>query len=293
MLDLKIESFLNVVELKSYTAAAEILHLTQPAISQHIQKLEDYYGCHLIDSSRHSVKLTAAGEMLYRHLCLQRANERQFLAKLKNQTTPLKVGATLSIADYYLPETLVPYICKGQETCSIFVGNTELLLSQLQTGILDCAFIEGNYDGDLFESHLFCNARFLPVASSNHPLARQCISLAALFQYPLALREPGSGTRELLTAYLSQYNNSPQSFSRVIEMGSFTLLKQLIGSSDAVTFAYEAVAKREVKEGILGFLEIQDYSFIHPLQFIFRKNSILSERYISFFHSVQRNLQHE
>lgn len=293
MLDQKIESFLNVVEHKSYTAAAETLHLTQPAISQHIQKLEDYYGCRLIDSSRHSVKLTAAGEMLYRHLCLQRANERQFLTKLKNHATPLKVGATLSIADYYLPETLIPYICSGQGTCSIFVRNTEQLLSQLQMGTLDCAFIEGNYDGDLFESHVFYNARFLPVAASNHPLAGRSVSLEELFSYPLALREPGSGTRELLTAYLSQYNNSPQSFSRIIEMGSFTLLKQLIGSSDAVTFAYEAVAKQEVKEGSLDFLKLKDYSFIHPLHFIFRKNSILAEKYTSFFHSVRLNLLHE
>lgn len=289
MLDLKIESFLKVVELKSYTSAAEVLHLTQPAITQHVQKLADYYGCKLIDSSKHSVQLTAAGEMLYQHLCLQRANERQFFAKLKNHSQPLKVGATLSIADYYLPEALIPCICSGQESCSVFVENTEQLIGRLQQGTLDCAFVEGNYDGELFESLVFCYARFLPIAASTHPLAGKTISLEQLYQYPLALRESGSGTRELLTAYLSQYNASPRSFKGITEMGSFALLKALVYGSDAVTFAYEGVAKQEVEQGLLTFLKLNDYSFIHPLHFIYRKNSFQKETYEAFFHAVKQN----
>lgn len=79
MLDSKIETFINVIKYKSYTLAAEKLHMTQPAVTQHIHKLESYYGCLLIDSSRHTVKPTQAGMLLYEYLRLQKANGRALL----------------------------------------------------------------------------------------------------------------------------------------------------------------------------------------------------------------------
>ena len=60
MLDHKIETFLTVVKYKSYTKTAEILHMTQPAVTQHIHKLEVYYNCKLVDSSQHTIKITAS-----------------------------------------------------------------------------------------------------------------------------------------------------------------------------------------------------------------------------------------
>lgn len=64
MLDPRIFTFLEVAKYKNYTKAAAHLNLTQPAVTQHIKKLEEYYGCSLIDISGKSVKLTAQGEAL-------------------------------------------------------------------------------------------------------------------------------------------------------------------------------------------------------------------------------------
>lgn len=283
MLDLKIETFIKVVELKSYTLAAEALHMTQPAVSQHIKKLENYYGCQLIDSRGRGVRLTESGELLYQYIALLHANEVQFEQRLKQLSPPLRIGATLSIADYYLPRLLIKSKIWTRESMNITVGNTSHLVEMLQKSTLDCAFIEGIFDVSLFETRAFAEVPFLPIASKKHPLAGKKIDLKELHGYPLILREQGSGNRELLLSYLHQNNDSIQSFKQVMEMGSFMLMKQMVAHTDAVSFMYEAVAQKEIENGELCVLDLQNYRLTHPLHFIYRKGSLEQSRYNTFY----------
>ena len=64
MLDFRHETFLTLSSCGSFTKAAEHLHITQPAVSQHIKYLEEYYGCKLIDTGSRKIKLTRRGELL-------------------------------------------------------------------------------------------------------------------------------------------------------------------------------------------------------------------------------------
>lgn len=281
MLDSKIETFINVIKYKSYTLAAEKLHMTQPAVTQHIHKLESYYGCLLIDSSRHTVKPTQAGMLLYEYLRLQKANEERFSHLLHNAVEPLCVGATLSIADYYLPDLLADYMLSGSGRIRVTVGNTASLLDMLQRGTLDCAFIEGLFNTTMLETRVFQNAPFLPVVSQNHPLIEA--TLPMLHKFPLVLREPHSGTREILENWLHQENDAPQAFSHVVELGSFVLIKEFVKRSDAVTFVYEGVVRRELKTGELRALSLKNFSLTHPLLFVFRKGDPRRSHLMEFF----------
>ena len=67
MLDSKVLTFLEVAAQGSYTRAAENLHLTQPAVTQQIHRLEEHYGQRLVDTCGRAVRLTEAGEKLERH----------------------------------------------------------------------------------------------------------------------------------------------------------------------------------------------------------------------------------
>lgn len=271
MLDNKVETFITVVKYKSYTKTAEILHMTQPAVTQHIHKLEAYYDCQLVDSSQHTIKITDAGKRLYTYLSLQQANEKHFIHILKNTVKPLCIGASLSIADYYLPQFLIKNLLTDKDRIRITVENTTNLLKKLQNGDIDCSFVEGIFDTALFETKLYKNEAFIPVVAPEHPLANKEASLQQLQDYPLILREPDSGTREILENWLSQKNVSPQSFQTVIEIGSILLIKELISQSSAVTFLYEGVVKKELSNGKLAHIKIKDYHLYHPLYFIYRK----------------------
>ena len=99
MLDSKVLTFLEVAAQGSYTRAAENLHLTQPAVTQQIHRLEEHYGHQLVDTCGRAVRLTEAGEKLERHARMQLVNERRFMERLAAEEPPLSLGATLSIAD--------------------------------------------------------------------------------------------------------------------------------------------------------------------------------------------------
>ena len=88
MLDYRVRSFLAVCSLGSYTRAAAELHITQPAITQHIRALEAHYGCALFERSGRSMRLTPAGELAQRRLTAAANDEgrlRRELAALADE----------------------------------------------------------------------------------------------------------------------------------------------------------------------------------------------------------------
>lgn len=286
MLDLKIFTFLEVAKYKNYTKAAAHLNLTQPAVTQHIKKLEEYYGCSLIDISGKSVKLTAQGEALYNYANFQIANEEQLINQIKKIETPIKIGATLSIADYYLPPYLSSYLAGNDELISLTVKNTKSIIEMLLSNELYCAFIEGIFDKSLFHFNEFYSTRFLPVARKGHPLEGVEASISDIHKYPLILREEGSGTREIYENYLYQNNDSILSATKVYEISSFGVIKKVLSTSDAISFMYEEVAKQEVEKGELCYLSIKDYSIERPLYFIYPSNSLMKKRSELFYEKL-------
>jgi len=274
MLDLKVHTFLKVVELGSYTAAAAALHLTQPAVTQHIARLEEHYGCRLFRPEGRGVRLTEEGESFLHYARMQYANELHLHRDLSRLHKPLRIGSTLSIADYYLPELILPLCRPDAVLPHVSVGNTEQLLGKLLAGELDAAFIEGIFDRALFEARVFYTPEFVPVAAADHPLAGRTVMLEDLHNYPVILRESGSGTRAVLENYLAQQNDTPNSFSTVWEVGSFALIKQMLQGTTAVSFMYEAVARQEIREGRLTRLQLQGYDLRHPLHFVYLKNTM-------------------
>lgn len=289
MLDHKMLTFLKVVQQKNYTKAATQLNLTQPAVSQHIKKLEEYYNCNLIDIIGKSVRLTEQGKALYNYVNFQIANEKQVIDQIKKVETPIKIGATLSIADYYLPPYLSSYLSNHSELISVTVKNTKSIIEMLLNNELYCAFIEGIFDKSIFHFHEFDTTKFLPVARKGHPLEGQAVKIAEIHKYPLLLREEGSGTREIYENYLYQNNDSILSASKIYEINSFGIIKKMLSQSNAISFMYEEVARQEVEKGTLCYLTLEHYHIERPLYFIYPSNSLMKKKIELFYQNLIRD----
>ena len=288
MIDTKIYTFSKVAQYRNYTKAATELNLTQPAVTQHIKKLEEYYNCSLINIEGKSVRLTKQGTLLYNYANFQISNEEQLINQIKKVETPIKIGATLSIADYYLPHYLSAYLSNYDELLSVTLKNTESIIKMLLNNELYCAFIEGIFDKSLFNYYEFYNTRFLPVARKGHPLEGLEVTISDIHKYPLILREKGSGTREIYENYLYQKNDSLLSASKIYEISSFVIMKKMIKNSDAISFMYEEVARQEVERGELCYLNIENYSISRSLYFIYPSNSLMKERNELFYKKVMQ-----
>ncbi len=283
MLDGKLETFLVVAQWGSYTKAAEQLHFTQPAITQQIRRLEEAYGCALVEFHGRSFVLTAEGEALLEYAKIQKANERRLREKLTHMVHPLRVGATLSIADYYLPHRLGAVMAQPGFCLQVEVGNTKTLLERILEGQLDCGLIEGMFDESLFEAIPFCKALFLPVVRRDHPLSNRQAALEELYPFAVLLREKGSGTRGILEHYLASQNSSVLAFQQQMEAGSFRLLKKLLEQSDAVSFLYEKVVEEECSSNRLAPVFVEGFPLQRQMHFVYAKGSLAEKECKTFF----------
>lgn len=276
MLDNRLTTFLTLCETRNYTKTAEKLNMTQPAVSQHIQFLENYYQVALISGKGKNFSLTEEGKALQQYIRELYANSERILPLLhniKNGVKPLNFGATLTIGEYTVPPILHEIFKEDPElSISMFVENTNILQKMLWEGKIDFALLEGHFNQNDFEYKLISNENFVGVCSPENNLSCKTRNLKELLQQNLILREPGSGTRDILEQALYNENLSIEDFKSKIEIGNMNAIKELCHKDVGITFMYREAVRKELSQGYLKEIQIQDFNISHPFNFIYLKN---------------------
>ena len=113
------------------------------------------------------------------------------------------------------------------------------------------------------------------VVAPGHPWAQGGrVDFDTLLEGEWVLREPGSGTREILERYLNERNCSISDFQRVIEVGSIRAIKSLVSANCGITFLYEAAAAQDLRDGTLRKIPLIDFERSNSFTMVWRKNSI-------------------
>lgn len=285
MLDQKIITFLTVCETMNYTKAAEQLHITQPAVSQHIRALEEMYGCRLFICRGRRPVLTDAGVLLRESASAMRSDEellRRRIAEGGEKELPLHFGVTMTIGEYVIAMPLAAYLKKHPDTdVRMSIANTSELLGKMDSGELQFALVEGYFDRERFSSMTFESVPFVPVCAAGHQLlcGKTVPVLQDLLGEKLLLREPGSGTRDILEKQLAAAGLSLHDFSKTIEIGGMHAILQMLETDIGISFLYLAAAAEPIREGKLREIPLADLKISHDFSFIWKKDSIYSEDY--------------
>lgn len=294
MLDFRILTFLSLCETMNYTKTARLLHISQPTVTQHIQYLEQFYGCSLFCYSGKTLTLTKKGELLLRYAKTMHANalKLQELLSEKEDSAPFfRMGATKSIGSYVIPSVLSSFLQEHRDTrMSLMVDNTRTLLKELDQGNLDFALVEGFFSKEHYGFTFLKEENFIPVAAYDSPLPRHTIPLEALFSFPLFLREKGSGTRNILEQALYERSFTLEHFHSLSEISDFTVIKELVKQGLGITFLYEPVVKKELEEKSLRRIFINGLHITREFNFVYLKNNLFTEQYQSFFAYCQKEL---
>lgn len=243
-MDIRLNTFLAVCGTMNYSRAAEELHMTQPAVSQHIQFLEREYGCRLFRYEKRVLQKTKEGAALERFARSLRYNERQLKAEFaQGDGQPvLRIGATKTIGEYAAGRPLAAFLAGGGRA-SLLVDNTDHLLRLLNNGELDCALLEGFFDKTDYFHICFRPEPFVGICASGHRFAGKVVDWEEILPEPLILREPGSGTRDIFLQMLRSGNTALSRFRQVIEISCFSVIRELAAEGIGITFAYRAVAE--------------------------------------------------
>lgn len=283
MLDFRILTFLSVCRHMNFTNAAEELHITQPAVSQHIRFLEEHYGEKLFERDGKKIKLTAAGKILKSAMTVINDDESSIITRMRSsakERKSIKIGVTLTIGEYVIAKPLANYINNHPDTdIQIRFANTAELSKMLTNGLLDIAVVEGNFSPEAFESHIYKSEEYIPICSAKHKFSANTSILTDLLSERLIVRESGSGTRDILEKSLEARNVSISDFSSITEAENIHLIVDLVKQDCGITFLYKAAVQNEIENGNLMEIKLEDFSIQHNFAFIWNRGSVFAPEY--------------
>ncbi len=282
MLDYRAYTFLEVCRQRSYTRAAEELHISQPAVSQHIRQLEQQYGCALFAKAGRGIEPTPAGDELFCALGAMANDEERLQRELSSLNenaavrAPLRFGCTRTVADYVAPRILAKHLaCRPDDQILMQVENTAELLNQIEAGAIDFALVEGSFDRARFDHVVFSCEPYVAIA--RHAL--DATRLEDLLGQRIILREPGSGTREILERYLAVRNLSVRDFAGIIELASIPAIKACVRAGAGISFLYRTAVDSELAHRELADVTPADVSIEHHFELIWQRGSLFADRY--------------
>lgn len=263
--------FHAVAEERSMSRGAERLFISQPAVSKQIKELETALGVTLFDRLPRGLRLTAAGEVLAGHarrLFAVEADAERAIAELKGLALGrLTVGASLTIGDYLLPQILGEYRRKHPGIAlHLEIANTQVIQQKLRENALDVGLTEGFVEDADLDAEVFGEDELVAVVPPGHPLLQEGEVPAARFcAEPFLMREPGSGTREVVERALAQRGIAVHP---AMSLGSTEAIKRGVASGLGVAILSRLALETEIETSRLCLLALSDLTITRPLHLV-------------------------
>lgn len=277
MLSTSHKVFLEVATHLSFSKAAKILFISQPAISNHIKLLEVEYKNALFNRKGNTISLTRSGKILFSHLHEALQIERQIQFELStihdegNVVGKLKIGASTTVALYIIPKILSGFHQQHPNLEIQLVNrNSENIIKALLQNEIDMGIIEVEKKITAISYQHFMTDEVIAVCSATSDLAKkQTINVEDLVQYPVALREIGSGTLSALTQALKKHQIGIEDLNVKVRLGGTEALKSFLLADKCMGFlpqksVVKELAHRELVTIHITGLEVKrDFYFIH------------------------------
>lgn len=280
--------FMTVYEQKSVTKAAQALHISQPSVSLAIRDIEQTYRIILFDRLPKSLNPTDTARWLYEYAAgiLNQYNKME--EKLRhNEELPIRVGSTITIGNVIMPSLLKQWkTLFPKSPVKLTIANAGTIEQKVKDNSLDLAMIEGGIHNDSIEAEVFMNDSLSFICGQNSPLAEKTsVSLSEFSDLDFILREPGSGTRELIDSALliRGYKVQP-----VWESVSTHAIIRLVAKDLGVSILPARLVAPEVASGSIVALPVREISFSRPFYIIRRRNNFLSGAALSFLDEVRK-----
>lgn len=287
--------FARVVETRSFSRAAEALHLTQSTVSEHIRLLEDELGTRLFDRLGRQTLPTKAGELLYGYArrILQLADEaRQALGQFLGQMTgELAVGGSSIPGEYVLPALIGRFREKfPQISVSLTIQDTQRILDLLLEGRVEVGVVGARLPHRAIEYTELMPDELVVVVPAGHPwFGKKVVGLEDLQREPLIVREKGSGSRHALERALREAGVELEAMRLVGEIGSTQAIKQAVKAGVGLSIISKRAVEEECRHGLLWCVKIRDLKFTRHFYIVVhreRTRSPLCQAFLDFLRAA-------
>jgi DNA-binding transcriptional LysR family regulator len=284
--------FHGVAKAGSVNAAARLLHTSQPAVSRELRTLEERLGFALFDRLPRGMRLTEPGQLLLgyaeRIFGLEQEAERALRALGDLEGGELAIGASNTLGTYLLPGFMAAFhISHPKVVLTLEIGNTREIIKGVLDSRFAIGFVEGRVREEAIEAKEFRRDRIVAVVSPGHFLAKvKAPTLRSLAEAPSILREPGSGTREIVERAFARHRATLRCG---LQIGNSQALKQAALEGGGIGWISELCVVDELRSGRLVELRTPRLSLERPLYSLRLKGRHLKPSAAAFVEVFERS----
>jgi len=255
-----LETFVKIAKLKSFSKAAEELFLTQPTVSKQIIDLENYFKIKLLDRTKRNVALTRAGELLLGYA-------KDFISLKKEMTEAIDAFKGLKIGSIFVGASNIPGVYIIPETLNIFkkkyegikikllISDSKEIINRTEQGEIDIGFVGAKENTNNLNFKRLFDDTIVIAAPKSFP---DSISLKDLQNYPIIIRENGSGTRNCFDSALKRLHiDAENNLNVVAELTGTEAIKEAVKHELGIAYISKMAIENELKKGDLKIMQIE------------------------------------
>lgn len=274
--DLKI--FSEVFKTRSVTAASKTLGIPQPSVSRTISDIEMHYNVRFFERIQKKIIPTPEGEKFYQYALhlIEYYNrmEKSLISSEKHEI--IRIGSSVKLGNELMPKLIQEFskMHPGLQ-CYVKITNQAMIEKKLMSNELDLAFCEHLLDPDQFVSSKFGEDKLVVVLPKNHELLKkQSLVLEDILDYPLLVREEGSGSRELLKNVLRAHGLVAKPSWESI---STDAILKAVYRNIGISVLPASLVSKHIQRGELFTVPLEGNPFIHNLYIVRHKEKFLSD----------------
>lgn len=276
MINEKLKTLIALDKVKSYTKAAQICNLTQPAITQHIKALEDQYNIQIFQRVKGKLITTQDGKILIKNakrlLAMNKNIDKElFLSKTNHRK--LDIGITPTASYYLIPEILNLFREKHPNILFNFHTDTvENITERLKYLELDFAIVDGGISHPTFTSIKLVKDEIILIAPADHPFTKlNEITWDMLKNEKLILRHKTAHTRRTVENILLNNGDSIDNYEVILELDNTSLIRHLVRDGHGLSFTSKSICLEDLDNGYIKEVKIKDFHLERDVYIVHQK----------------------
>jgi len=278
-MDIKsLEFFQKISEIKSISKVAKRSHISQSALSQQMQKMEDTLGHQLFIRSNRGVELTNSGELVLKYINNIIKTYDKMVEKLeRQQDKEIKIEADFAIATYCLPCVLVKMReLYPKHDYNLISNSSDQIEKDVMNDICEVGFINREPDEELmFENVIEEKVVLISLPGYDIP---EKFNLAEILKQPLVILKDECIIKEKLNRALQKAGHSMEDLNIITKLESTEALKTVVQKGYGVAFVPYNSVKKEIETKELKIARVKDYNLDYNIYLISKNKEELNSK---------------
>jgi len=285
--------FCEIVDQRSFSVAAEYMHITQPAASLQVRSLERELGTRLLDRSGRDVTPTDAGEVLYRHARQILDLDDEARVEIMNLGElvggRVTIGASTGPGEHLLPGLIVEFkrdhpgidlslrVTDSHEVIDLVLGR------ELELGVVGA--VSGRPELAVAP---FARDEIVVVCAPSHRWAAAGeVDLDEFLREPLIVQQQGAGIRAVVEAALRERGVKPAQLNVLLELGLNESAKHAVMAGAGVTYLSKFAVRSDVRNGMLATVRVAGFQITRDFSIVRSKSRAQSKAVEAFLHFLE------